>query len=127
MMTRARKADAIDFGLSVFAAMILWPFPIARQYLPAFLQVAGVLVTIVIALVAYGTVATAWRKTTAGAYLCDVGLEGEGGPLRFGLGWMLLAVAGLFKPQLLVGSGSALARLSGRWYDLSESDAVGRE
>jgi len=63
--SKLRRAQSlIDIFISVFAAMMLWPFPVARATLAPPVHIAGVLVTCVAAqLLYYSVCAVVWQRT----------------------------------------------------------------
>lgn len=74
-----RAQSLIDIFVSVFAAMMLWPFPIARAALSLPVHVAGVLVSCFIVQLAYFSVcAVVWNRTL-GMRLAGIGVYAHNG------------------------------------------------
>ena len=75
-LVKARRTQSlIDIFMSVFIAMMLWPFPVARMWLSLPVHVAGVLLTCVFSgLLYYAISAAVWRKTL-GMRLAGIKLE----------------------------------------------------
>jgi len=78
--SKARRAQSlIDIFVSVFAAMMLWPFPVARATLAPPIHIAGVLVTcIVVQVLYYSVCAVVWQKTL-GMRLAGIRVHGQDG------------------------------------------------
>jgi len=116
---KVRRAQSlIDIFISVFAAMMVWPFPIARATLSPPIHVAGVLVTcVVVQLLYFSVCAVAWQKTL-GMRLAGIRLSTPGGdsPTRrqaliWGLVSSLTAVWFAFAPSH-AGSAAVAERVS---------------
>ncbi len=93
--SKARRAQSvIDVFVSVFAAMMLWPFPVARATLSPTVHVTGVLLTIVVVQVVYFAVcAVVWRQTL-GMRLAGIRLStpaGEPATRRQALLWGIVS------------------------------------
>jgi hypothetical protein len=73
-----RKLALIDSGTSLVIAMLAWPFPLARAYLPVWAIIAGVLVFWQVIQVLYHLVAIGFWGATGGMALLGLELCGEG-------------------------------------------------
>jgi uncharacterized RDD family membrane protein YckC len=117
---RVRRAQSLlDIGVSVFAAMMVWPFPVARATLSPSVHVAGVIVTCVVVQLAYYAVCAALWRQTLGMRLSGIRLHAADGqpPTRgqgalWGLVSALLAVWFVASPSS-AASASTAERLSG--------------
>jgi len=106
--TSRRAQSLIDIFVSVFAAMMVWPFPVARATLSPPIHVAGVLVTcFVVQLLYFCVCAVVWHQTL-GMRLAGIRLHAQDGepPTRTqSLSWGL--VSALIAPWFAVAPGHA--------------------
>jgi len=113
-----RVQSLIDIFVSVFAAMMLWPFPIARATLEPPIHIAGVLVTcFVVQLLYFSVCAVVWQRTL-GMRLAGVRVRGRDGALPtrgqalvWGLVSALIAVWFAVAPRR-AGSAAVAERVS---------------
>lgn len=106
---KTRRAQSlIDMFISVFAAMLLWPFPIARAALTPAVHVAGVLATCVVAqLLYYAISAASWRRTV-GMHLAGIRLaSADGKPPRRGQAVMWGLISAVIAVWFAVAPSSA--------------------
>lgn len=74
-----RAQSLIDIFISVFAAMMIWPFPVARATLTPPVHIVGVLVTCFVVQLLYFTVcAVVWHRTL-GMRLAGIRVGGHDG------------------------------------------------
>ncbi len=113
-----RAQSVIDIFISVFAAMMIWPFPVARATLSPSIHVLGVLVTCVVVQLLYFIVCAAAWQQTLGMRLAGVQLRAQGGEsptrgqaLLWGLVSALIAVWFVVAPRQ-AGSAAVAERVS---------------
>ena len=92
---KSRRAQSlIDIFVSVFAAMMLWPFPVARATLSPPVHIVGVVVTCFVVQLVYFTVcAVVWHQTL-GMRLAGIRVyaaDGESPTRRQALLWGLVS------------------------------------
>lgn len=116
---KGRRAQSlIDLFVSVFAAMMLWPFPVARATLSPPIHIAGVLATcFIVQLLYFAVCAVVWRQTL-GMRLAGVRLYAHNGgsptrpqALLWGLVSALIAVWFAVAPGQ-AGSAAVAERVS---------------
>ena len=65
-----RRRALIDMGVTLVATMLIWPFPIARQYLAPLVNVGLIFATWAVLCVAYHVIcARLWHRTAAMFFL----------------------------------------------------------
>jgi uncharacterized RDD family membrane protein YckC len=69
----------IDSGTALVIAMLAWPFPIARAYLPVPIIIVSVLVFWQLIQVLYHVITVGFWGATGGMRLLGMSLEGRGG------------------------------------------------
>lgn len=89
-----RAQSLIDIFVSVFAAMMIWPFPVARATMTPAVHVSGVLLTIIVVQFVYFVVCAMIWQQTLGMRLADIRLrarDGEPPTRRQALIWGLVS------------------------------------
>lgn len=118
--SRVRSAVRVDAVLALFAAMLLWPFPVMRATLPW--SIHGPLILLFIWFVAwlYPVVCLMIWGRTLGMYLFDLGFSGADRPFRparvarWSAGFALVAV-----PLLTLGGAHPETGLAARFSGLT--------
>lgn len=98
---RVRSAAVADYIAAAIVGIIIFPFPIVRAYVEAWVFVVSILVVIGIVHALYVGLTTVLLGRTPGMYLFDLGLC-EGRPTPFRAALFGFASAVVFWPSLLL-------------------------
>lgn len=114
---RALGAAWLDWGAGAALAMLVFPFPIVRQSLPAAAFAAAVVGAVLVGAWLYLALTASLLGRTPGMYLLDLGFRGGPPPLGrallWGGAWALLAVPALALRVLAAPERGIPDRVSG--------------